>query len=60
MPSATARRPHAPVIQRRSDGAERGRARRLYQFAMSSDGHGGTLVTDPPLNQQSFLSMPHA
>jgi hypothetical protein len=24
------------------------------QFAMSSDGHGGTLITDPPLPQQTL------
>jgi hypothetical protein len=29
MPCPTARRPHAAVIQRRSDGTERGRTRRL-------------------------------
>jgi len=32
-------------------------------FAMSSDGHGGTLVTDPPpavLHSQLSLSQPHA
>ena len=30
------------------------------QFAMSSDGHGRTLVTDPPSGQQQFLATPHA
>jgi hypothetical protein len=30
VPLATARRSHATVIQRRGDGAQRGRARRLY------------------------------
>ena len=29
-------------------------------FVPSSDGHGGTLITDPPANQQSLLSPPHA
>jgi hypothetical protein len=28
-------------------------------FVASSDGHGGTLVTDPPA-RQSLLSQPHA
>jgi hypothetical protein len=32
------------------------------QFHLTSDGHGGTLVTDPPLtvasDQQSFLTQP--
>jgi hypothetical protein len=32
------------------------------QFNLTSDGHGGTLVTDPPLtvatDQQSFLTQP--
>jgi hypothetical protein len=30
------------------------------QFAMSSDGHGGTLITDPPPGQQQFLAQPLA
>jgi hypothetical protein len=30
------------------------------QFAVSSDGHGGTLVTDPPPAQQQFMAQPHA
>jgi plastocyanin len=29
-------------------------------FAASSDGHGGTLITDPPPSQQSLVSHPHA
>ena len=29
-------------------------------FVPSSDGHGGTLVTDPPANQQPLLTHPHA
>jgi hypothetical protein len=29
-------------------------------FALSSDGHGGTLVTDPPVVAQSQLASPHA
>jgi hypothetical protein len=28
-------------------------------FAMASDGHGGTLITDPPPSQQPFVSQPH-
>jgi hypothetical protein len=28
-------------------------------FVASSDGHGGTLVTDPPPSQQAMLSQPH-
>jgi hypothetical protein len=30
------------------------------QFAMSSDGHGGTLITDPPPDQQQLLAQPQA
>jgi hypothetical protein len=29
-------------------------------FATASDGHGGTLITDAPHNQQPLLAMPHA
>ena len=29
-------------------------------FVPSSDGHGGTLITDPPSNQQPLLTLPHA
>jgi hypothetical protein len=29
-------------------------------FVASSDGHGGTLITDPALTQQSQLTLPHA
>ena len=29
-------------------------------FAMAIDRHGGTLTTDPPLNQQVVLAHPHA
>jgi hypothetical protein len=29
-------------------------------FVSSSDGHGGTLITDPPSNQQPLLTHPHA
>jgi hypothetical protein len=29
-------------------------------FAMVSDGHGGTLITEPPSSQQSLLTQPHA
>ena len=29
-------------------------------FVMASDGHGGTLITDPGSNQQPLLSHPHA
>jgi hypothetical protein len=29
-------------------------------FVMASDGHGGTLITDPPLSQQQLLTPPHA
>jgi hypothetical protein len=29
-------------------------------FAMTSDGHGGTFITDPTPNQHQFLSQPHA
>jgi hypothetical protein len=29
-------------------------------FVTSSDGHGETLITDPPSNQQPFLTHPHA
>jgi hypothetical protein len=29
-------------------------------FVASSDGHGGTLVTDPPSGQQPLLAQPHA
>jgi hypothetical protein len=25
-------------------------------FSIASDGHGGTLITDPPVNQQYLLS----
>ena len=28
-------------------------------FSMASDGHGGTLITDPALTQQSQLALPH-
>ena len=28
-------------------------------FAMASDGHGGTLITDPPPSQQTLLAYPH-
>jgi len=28
-------------------------------FTMQSDGHGGTLITDPPVDQQSLLTQPH-
>jgi len=28
-------------------------------FSMASDGHGGTLITDPALTQQSHLTLPH-
>ena len=28
-------------------------------FVPSSDGHGGTLITDPPSSQQPLLSQPH-
>jgi hypothetical protein len=29
-------------------------------FVMASDGHGGTMITDPPSNQQPLLTHPHA
>jgi hypothetical protein len=29
-------------------------------FVASSDGQGGTLISDPPPNQQSLLAHPHA
>jgi hypothetical protein len=29
-------------------------------FVTASDGHGGTLITDPPPDQQRHLSIPHA
>jgi hypothetical protein len=29
-------------------------------FVMASDGHGGTLITDPPPSQQQLLTHPHA
>ena len=29
-------------------------------FVMASDGHGGTLITDPPPSQQTLLAHPHA
>jgi hypothetical protein len=29
-------------------------------FAKASDGHGGSLITDPALTQQSQLTLPHA
>ena len=29
-------------------------------FVMASDGHGGTLITDPPPSQQPLLAHPHA
>jgi hypothetical protein len=29
-------------------------------FSMASDGHGGTLISDPALTQQSQLTLPHA
>jgi probable HAF family extracellular repeat protein/ELWxxDGT repeat protein len=29
-------------------------------FVMASDGHGGTLITDPPASQQQLLTHPHA
>jgi hypothetical protein len=29
-------------------------------FVAARDGHGGTLITDPPLNQQALLALPHA
>jgi hypothetical protein len=29
-------------------------------FVMASDGHGGTLITDPPQSQQTLLAHPHA
>jgi hypothetical protein len=29
-------------------------------FVMASDGHGGTMITDAPANQQTWLSLPHA
>ncbi len=29
-------------------------------FVTTNDGHGGTLVTDPPLTQPQTLSQPHA
>ena len=29
-------------------------------FVVGSDGHSGTLITDPPLNQQPLLTHPHA
>jgi hypothetical protein len=29
-------------------------------FVMASDGHGGTLITDPASNQQALLTPPHA
>ena len=28
-------------------------------FVMASDGHGGTMITDPPSNQQPLLTHPH-
>jgi len=28
-------------------------------FIMASDGHGGTLISDPPVTQQQILSQPH-
>ena len=28
-------------------------------FVMASDGHGGTMITDPPSNQQPLLAHPH-
>jgi autotransporter passenger strand-loop-strand repeat protein len=28
-------------------------------FTMQSDGHGGTLITDPPVDQSSLLTQPH-
>jgi hypothetical protein len=27
-------------------------------FSLASDGHGGTLVTDPPTSQQNILAPP--
>jgi len=29
-------------------------------FVMAGDGHGGTVITDPALTQQSHLTLPHA
>jgi hypothetical protein len=29
-------------------------------FVMASDGHGGTMITDPPASQQQLLTHPHA
>ena len=29
-------------------------------FVTASDGHGGTLINDPPANQQPLLTHPHA
>jgi hypothetical protein len=29
-------------------------------FVMASDGHGGTLINDPPASQQPLLTHPHA
>jgi hypothetical protein len=28
-------------------------------FSKASDGHGGSLITDPALTQQSQLTLPH-
>jgi hypothetical protein len=33
---------------------------RLLRRADASDGHGGTLITDPAMTQQSQLTLPHA
>jgi hypothetical protein len=47
-----------------SDGAHVANVALLGQyvagsFALSSDGHGGTLVTDPAVVAQSQLASPH-
>ena len=53
VPSPAARRPHAPVIQRRGDGAERGRTRRLY---LAHDGQhvGGEGVRCLPVGRYAL------
>jgi hypothetical protein len=48
-----------------SDGAHTASLTLLGQYAassfgMASDGHGGTLITDPPPSQQVLLAHPHA
>jgi VCBS repeat-containing protein len=48
-----------------SDGTHATRLALLGQYAassfvMASDGHGGTLISDPAPSQQSLLTLPHA